>query len=124
MTVIKVESTIFFDVDDTLIMWVKTENFDLREKVSIKSPYDDTINHVFKHKGHIKILKDKKARGSLIVVWSAGGFAWAEAVVKALELENYVDFCMTKPSSYVDDKQAQEIMGERIYLPFGGPYGQ
>lgn len=124
---INTESTLFFDVDDTLVMWDKKVD-GLPEgvyKIDIKCPHSaDAWYALAPHAGHIKILKDRKSRGSFIVVWSAGGFAWAEAVVKALNLEEYVDLCMTKPHAYVDDKKAGEIMGERIYLPFGGGYGE
>jgi hypothetical protein len=123
MRVVNQESTIFVDCDDTLIMWGEYKEFDIREKIEIKSPYDNTSSFHFIHKGHIKVLKDRKARGSFIVVWSAGGFAWAEAVVKALGLEEYVDLCMTKPHAYIDDKKAEEFMGEHIYLPYGSGYG-
>jgi FMN phosphatase YigB (HAD superfamily) len=117
--VIDTESTIFFDVDDTLVMWGKEEN-----RIEVKEPYYGEPTFVTPHKGHIKILKDRKARGSFIVVWSAGGYRWAAAVIKALKLEEYVDLVMTKPHAYVDDKQPNEIMGERIYLPYGGGYGE
>ncbi len=123
MKVINIESTVFFDVDDTLIMW-DTANYGTKEVIKIQNPhYSEYVSCVLPHKGHIKILKDRKARGSFIVVWSAGGFAWAKAVVKALELEKYVDLIMTKPHAYVDDKTASEIMGERIYLPYKSGYG-
>lgn len=49
-------------------------------------------------------------------MWSAGGGEWAEAVVKALGLEKYVDLVMNKPSWYYDDKEAKDWMGKRIYL--------
>ncbi len=113
MIVVDTESVIFFDVDDTLVMWGKGEPIEIIE------PHYGEPMHVTPHKGHIKILKDRKARGSRIVVWSAGGYQWASAVIKALDLEKYVDFVMTKPHAYVDDKQPHEFMGERIYLPFG-----
>lgn len=125
MKVIDTESTIFVDVDDTLVMWnadIIAANY--TSTVRITSPHDGSVSNLLPHRGHIKILKDRKARGSFIVVWSAGGFAWANAVVKALNLEAYVDLIMTKPHAYIDDKQASEIMGERIYLTYGTGYGQ
>lgn len=123
MRVIEIESTIFIDCDDTLVMWDKT-SFDGREIVRVKNPHygDESVLGI--HRGHIKILKDRKARGSFIVVWSAGGYAWAKAVVEALKLEQYVDLVMTKPHAYIDDKTAEAFMGERIYLPYGGGYGK
>ena len=123
MRVIDKESTIFCDVDDTLVMWGK-DGIVGEDLIEIKEPHYGRVEILAPHKGHIKILKDRKARGSFIVVWSAGGFAWAEAVVKALGLENYVDLVMTKPHAYVDDKVAADIMGERIYLPYKGGYGE
>lgn len=123
MRIVDIESTVFFDVDDTLVMWGREDLYD-KDLMEVKSPYHGETHVLAPHKGHIKILKDRKARGSFIVVWSAGGFAWAEAVVKALGLEKYVDLVMTKPHAFVDDKTAAEIMGERIYIPFGNGYGK
>lgn len=120
MKVIENESIIFFDCDDTLVMW----GLDPINPAYVINPYYGESERLAPHKGHIKVLKERKARGSTIVVWSAGGYKWAEAVVKALNLEEYVDLCMTKPHAYVDDKTAAEIMGERIYLPYSGGYGK
>ena len=124
MKVINTESTIFVDVDDTLVMWDKTLRKN-KSRVEIPDPYTTgTFTYLVPHYGHIKILKDRKVRGSYIVVWSAGGNLWAEAVVKALGLEEYVDLVMTKPHAYIDDKRAEEFMVERIYIPYGNGYGE
>lgn len=122
MKIISQESTVFCDVDDTLVMWgFKAKKG--QKLVAITNPHDGTQEYFATHPGHIKVLKDRKARGSFIVVWSSGGYAWANAVVKALGLEQYVDLVMTKPHLYMDDKQPSEIMGERLYIPFGSGYG-
>lgn len=121
MKVIANESTVFIDVDDTLVMWGTVPG---DEHVKVQSPHDGMYATLRPHHGHIKVLKDRKARGSFIVVWSSGGFAWAEAVVKALGLGAHVDICMTKPHMFIDDKQAHEIMGERLYIPYGDGYGR
>lgn len=120
--VVTKESTIFVDVDDTLVMWGKAKKGE--KTVAITNPHDGKQDYLRPHKGHIKVLKDRYSRGSFIVVWSAGGFAWAEAVVKALGLENYVDLIMTKPHIYIDDKEAVHVMGERLYIPYGNGYGE
>jgi len=121
MKTVDKESTVFIDVDDTLVMWGKAKEGE--KVVAVTSPHDGGQNYLRPHAGHIKILKDRKARGSFIVVWSAGGFAWAEAVVKALGLDTHVDMCMTKPHMYLDDKKAEEFMGEHLYIPYGDGYG-
>lgn len=120
MIIVDNELVIFVDVDDTLITWQDKTN----KSINISSPYDGSDNWVTPHKGHIKILKDRKARGSRIFVWSQGGWAWAEAVVKALDLTKYVDFVMSKPYAYIDDLTANEILGERIYLGRDSKYGE
>ncbi len=122
MKTLKSESVIFVDVDQTLIIWGKIKKD--KKSVAITSPYSGEQHLVMIHTAHVKILKDRKARGSTIIVWSANGHAWAEVVVKALKLEEYVDIAMSKPYAYMDDKKAKEIMGERIYLAFDDSYGQ
>lgn len=122
MKVISQESTVFCDVDDTLVMYgIKAKK--VQKLVAVTNPHDGSQLYLAPHLGHIRIIKDRKARGSYIVVWSAGGYAWANAVVKALGLEPYVDLVMTKPHMYIDDKKAQEFMGEHLYIPFGSGYG-
>ncbi len=122
MKVINNEQLIMIDVDDTLVMWGKVKKG--KKAIAITSPYDGTQEILRPHKGHIKILKDRKARGACIVVWSHGGYRWAEAVVKALKLESYVDYCASKPFMYIDDTEAENILGERLYLGPDSNYGE
>ena len=122
MKTVNNEQVIYFDVDDTLVVWGKIKKG--QKMVKIIDPYSkDMEHHLRMHLGHIKVLKDRKARGAYIVVWSAGGYRWAEAVVKALKLTDYVDMVMSKPIMYVDDCKAEEILGERLYLGLDSQYG-
>lgn len=41
--------------------------------------------------------------GFVVIVWSTSGHEWAEQVVKALKLENEVDYVMSKPHRMFDD---------------------
>jgi len=117
MKIIKSESPFPVDVDDTLILYEPIAGQE-EDYILVKDPYEEDTNiRVWPHKAHIKLLKDKKSRRSKIIVWSQSGFEWAAAVVKALELEAYVDFVMTKPHAYMDDLPATEWMGARVYLP-------
>jgi hypothetical protein len=50
------------------------------------------------------------------MVWSAGGVQWAKTVVNTLGLADYVDLIITKPSKFVDDLPADQVLGQRIYL--------
>ncbi len=121
MKVVSQESIIVIDVDNTLIMWGKAKRGE--KAVHVTNPYDHKQETLRLHKGHIKVLKERHARGSYIIVWSAAGYQWANAVIRALGLEQYVDQIMTKPQMYIDDKQAHEILGERLYIPYGDDYG-
>ncbi len=98
MFVLKSDKTLFVDVDDTLVMWSATGY----------TP----------HKKHIEYLKKFHMRGQKIVVWSAGGWEWAERVVRELGLENVVSAVMCKPAWFVDDMPATEFLPEanRRYL--------
>lgn len=119
-TIVENELLVFFDVDDTLVMWEPLSP----DHIEVKNPYNTDSDWVKPHQGHIKILKDRHARGSTIIVWSAGGYKWAHAVVEALGLSQYVSFIMSKPFMYVDDKEASQILGERLYLGKDSDYGK
>ena len=108
------------DVDDSLIMWripqgytgplVET-NLDGFKDVGI--PNQHAINH----------LKKMKARGYSVVVWSAGGSEWADAVVQALGLEDYVDVVMPKIDFHLDDvSDPVDKIGKWQYINLDGDY--
>lgn len=118
MIVANSERVICFDIDDTLIIWDKTSysggSFGY---VAVKCPHEKITTHHRVHQRHVKFLKRMKAKGLTIVVWSQGGTAWAEAVVKALGLEDHVDFVMSKPEKCVDDlPNASDIIGKVFFL--------
>lgn len=115
MKVFENEYVVAFDVDDTLVMWDEP-NIPGVGKTSFVDPYDGTFHYLIPHEKHVNLLKKYKARGMMVMVWSAGGAKWAEAVINTLGLADYVDVIMTKPSKYVDDLQANEVLGQRVYL--------
>lgn len=112
MKVIKGDQTIFFDVDDTLVMWGIPGK-------AIQIDCHGTMETVVPNTKHIELLKEYAGKeGYTVVVWSQGGWEWAKAVVEALELEDYVDLAVNKPEFYVDDLNAVWFMNDRnrIYL--------
>lgn len=104
------QKDIYFDVDSTLILY---ESGSPNSILISQEGYSDVI--VSPHIGHILKIKQLKADGHRVCVWSAAGAAWSKAVVKALGLENYVDFCLEKPDFYFDDLNSSEWMGKRLY---------
>ena len=120
MKVINTDNAMFFDVDNTLVMWGTSEIY--KTTVDIKDPYTNEYETLIINEAHVKLLKRMKMRDKIIVVWSHGGFKWAEAVVKALELENEVDLVMTKMEDYIDDLDVDQWATKNIYLNKG--YGR
>ena len=120
MKVIDTDNAVFFDVDDTLVMWSEHELY--HRKVTVKDPYTNDDEVLTINDSHVKLLRRMKCKGKTIIVWSHGGFKWAEAVVKALEIEEYVDLVMTKVEDYVDDLNIEEWALKNIYLNRG--YGR
>lgn len=103
--------TCYFDVDDTLIEWKLCDEHD-PDAVKIDN------GHVFykrRIQDHIDELKNQKMTGNIVVVWSAGGAEWAATVIKALDLEDYVDVCLTKPDFYYDDKDVDDWFPTKRY---------
>lgn len=142
MKVLPCKQPTYFDVDDTLVMWnrpaaddpdaieitcptSRTERF-LLEMTDDGNLEPDTPTETVSvgtwterlkpHKKHIEQLKLHKLRGHTVIVWSAGGWEWAEAVVRALKLEQYVDLVIEKPMWFYDDLMPNEFMGKRYYM--------
>lgn len=123
MIVVKSDKTVWVDVDDTLILWKPThEQLVLGKTVKITCPAgtyvvdgEDTEckswTELFAvHSTHVEQIKRHKIRGHTVIIWSAGGWQWANAVVKALQLEQYVDLVISKPSWIYDDLPAERFM--------------
>lgn len=115
------EQNIGFDVDDTLILWRKP--LEGEETIDIICPYDGRSSTFVIHKPHIKLLKDRKARGCSIKVWSQSGPKWAKAVVDALGLQDHVSHVEGKPFMIVDDLPASVWMPNNTYLKPDIGYG-
>ena len=117
MKTIKATRLVCFDVDDTLVMWdwraIDPEGKGL---VSVVDPNGGCSELVLPHFRHIELMRQFKARGHTVVVWSQGGHEWAEAVCKVLGIENIVDIVMDKPNWYVDDLSAGAWMKAPIFL--------
>jgi len=111
------KNTIFFDVDDTLVMWDfgKYPNSQNKKIEFIKHGY--STNYLIPHTKHIQALKDHYINGHIVVVWSAGGAEWAKCVVLGLGLESFVHLTMSKPTWYYDDLNPLDFMPliNRVY---------
>lgn len=117
MKTIENEMIVMVDVDDTLLMW-KDHTQPGDNKIAVTDPYDNATVFLVPHQKHIDQIRKWHGRGFSVIVWSAGGVQWAKAAVAALKLEPYVDLVMTKPSKFVDDLPANQILGTPVYLPF------
>lgn len=115
MQILNRDQVIMIDVDGTLIR--DAHNAEEVCVTAIPHPYrGNSPVHKVKLNSNINLLKDMHTRGRCIIVWSAAGHQWAQAVVQALNLENFVDFVMEKPIAYIDDLHAVDFMGPRIFL--------
>lgn len=113
MHLIQCDNVAFFDVDDTLVTTdYGPHQFD--ETIDVES-HGISVKVIPIYR-HIELLKQFKGRGFTVCVWSQGGWAWADAVIHTLELDEFVDLIICKPKWYVDDLPCQEFMGKRTYL--------
>jgi len=143
MFVLKCNQPVYFDVDDTLVMWnppnpndpdvieivcptsrtkriiqeLDAETGDLKDL-----PPDEFVEvgswteRLKPHKKHIEAMKLHKLRGHTVIVWSAGGWEWAEAAIRALNLEKYVDLVLEKPMWCYDDLPPSEFIPKVQYI--------
>jgi FMN phosphatase YigB (HAD superfamily) len=96
MLVVK-NKTVWFDVDDTLVLWDTTSK--LGKKIKLKGETNDGkpfTMEVVAHKEHIEEIKRYKMRGFTVIVWSQGGGEWGEKVINTLGLKGFVDIVIGK----------------------------
>ena len=106
------------DVDDTLIMWRIPEGY---TGELVETNLDGFKDSGIPNRHAINHLKKMKARGYAVVVWSAGGSEWAEAVVKTLGLEEEVDLVMPKIDFHLDDvPDPADKIGKWQYINLDG----
>jgi hypothetical protein len=122
MTIFPFESVLPVDLDGTLICWGKIKKG--HKTVSYTCPYTKEQKIVRVHEPHLAVLRERLARGCLVVAWSKAGYAKVAAVLRALKIDHKNIVVMSKPKDYIDDMPARKWMGERINLDPDCGYGK
>jgi len=125
-TNIKSNRISMFDVDGTLVRWLfdisdeeyqKLKEFEANNDGAFPDGYlevhQNSMGKILlkENKEVTNLLKHQSLAGATIIVWSASGTEWADKIVKALKLEEFVTITMCKPTWYTDDLQSHEWMG-------------
>lgn len=123
MRINKNEAILPVDIDGTLITHIHKPIYYTDDCLAVVDPLDSTkVIYVEANHAMIRLLKEEHHRGACIKVWSRGGWEWAQNVIKALELEQYVDEIMSKPRSYFDDLPIEKWLTDRVFIRPGVPY--
>lgn len=101
MKVIKNPIIVPFDVDATLVSY-DVEGYDKRDLIKVGLSKKNQI-WVKPIDVHVQRVKNHKASGHLIIVWSGSGYEWAQHIVEKLGLTQYVDIITVKPKWTYDD---------------------
>jgi hypothetical protein len=108
------DRTLYVDVDETLVLTKYPA--ELEEKTVMLEAFPGNKMRVLPHHIHAATIREFKARGHAVIVWSAGGAKWARAVVELMNLQDCVDVIIGKPDWIIDDKPCTIWMGERFFL--------
>lgn len=116
MIILSDKPTVYFDVDSTLVFsYHELEKQVDRKQLSKMKVVSIDGRPFIPHEEHVETIRDFKARGHNVVVWSAGGAAWAATVVFKLGLDEVVDLCINKPDWYFDDLPVNKWMPKNIH---------
>lgn len=112
----------YCDIDETLVLWEPPQSDVKYSKEELITVTVRNITRKFRiNKYNIDYIEKLAVRGHLIILWSAAGALWAEAVAKALDIEHLVTACMSKPTYFVDDiKDANQFMGKHVFFDENG----
>lgn len=114
MQTLQFDRVLFADCDDTLITFDFPPKYTNRAIMIGPEGYKRLALPMTKN---IEKLKNARSRGHGVVIWTQGGYAWGKMVVDALQLQNYVDLIVTKPSWIYDDLPVEKWMGPRFFTP-------
>ena len=105
-----------FDVDNTLVLWDISKYSDVK-KVYIPSTtlIDPELIELAVHVKNVKLLVKLAKIGWYIRVHSGSGVVWADAVVRALGIEKYVDEISAKPRGRTDDMRPGDGLAYDCY---------
>lgn len=118
MKILKCEHIRPFDIDGCLIV-------DKDASTSKANVYDVVSGNYIKvgvNQSMVRLLLEEYQRGSYILVWSRSGWEWAANVIRALDLEKYVDRVMSKPTIYFDNEPVENWMKDRVFIGPEVPY--
>lgn len=103
------------DVDGTII---RVPNADDKPEsiIAITNPYTGKVKLRVIHEPNIDLLRQYKAQGYYIRVWSHSGGKWAQAVIEKLGLVDIVDDCESKPLKMIDDLPIEAGIGRTIFV--------
>lgn len=107
------------DIDDTLLLWDAPKEGPM---VTFIEPHSGDEITVPINENNIRLLKEKKARGCSIVLWTQGGYEYANAVATALNIRGHVDLIMGKPEGIIDDLEASAWMPKAVNIPYTKNY--
>ncbi len=116
MAYVKLEDkrAVYFDCDETLIEWIGDGPTN-KEYEYLTLQCGEFWYTVAPIRVHVNLMKEFKAVGWQVVVWSAGGADHAERVIKLLKMEDYVDLIVSKPQVYVDDLAIENQGFKRVF---------
>ncbi len=86
MTVYENESVFPVDIDGTLIYWTKVKK--KHKVIAYTCPYTLEQKIVGVNEPNVAVLRERLARGCIVLVWSKTGNAKAHAVLKALGIDH------------------------------------
>lgn len=117
MKVIKYETVVACDIDDTILMW---DNPTVNGPGKLPIKFAGGTVFLTPHNYHVDLLKMYRERGCYIIFWSANGWQHAERAVVALGIEDLADgvhgHIQCKLSKHLDDNDnAASILGPRVY---------
>ncbi len=104
------EKVAYVDCDHTLIEWSP-----LKEVAPLTLVSPKGCHNVYPMQKNIDLIRELRAVGWEIIVWSQGGVEHAERVVKLLKIEDLVDVIVSKPSLYVDDLPLEQQNLKRVF---------
>ena len=112
---------VMVDCEDTLVMWDLPEDMMLNDDALVTVSCREHSDRLYPNKYNIELIKKMAKRGHEIIIWSGGGQEWAEAVVKALNLEEFVSGVIQKPTYFIDDiADPKHWMGKHGYFDSDG----